>query len=253
MTTVAIVGCGKAKRDEPSPARELYTSNYFGLKAKAAREIADEWGVASAEHGFVEPDTVLDPYDTSIDDVETGFDGWGFDVLERVVELHDPDRIVLFAGKGYRNPIVAAAPWVGFDFEKIDSPFEWTSGIGEQQALLSELGDLEEAIRKDRELKTDGGSEMVDVVSRGGGGSQRNSVHTDPECHRLQFASNSIKKPREDVDDDRICSFCSGEHEAHQPGHNPNDTRQKLLDMDPEELGLSPMVDRGDAEVADAE
>jgi hypothetical protein len=96
------VGCGKAKRDpeDPTdlhvasvgpdeelrpngptgpawPARDLYTSPYFGVKREFAEAVtrgtreydADGWAVLSAEHGVVPASRDLRPYDTRIDNL----------------------------------------------------------------------------------------------------------------------------------------------------------------------------------------
>lgn len=98
-------------------------------------------------------------------------------------------------------------------------------------------------------------SETVYFVSRRGGGS-RGHIHTDEDCKKLQRAGDYTDKPREVIDDDKICSVCSGEFEGpNHPDHDPSETRKRLLDTDPEELGLSPLGERNtpDEVVSDAE
>jgi hypothetical protein len=63
---VVIVGCGASKLACAAPARDLYTGPLF----KAARADVEArglpWAIASAKHGFVLPETVLEPYDMTI-------------------------------------------------------------------------------------------------------------------------------------------------------------------------------------------
>lgn len=103
-STLVLVGCGKAKRDPENEAdlhvasvgrdekmstlpgadsgpawraRDLYTSNYFGVKSELADVVtswargydADPWAVLSAEHGVVPCNRNLKHYDTTIDDL----------------------------------------------------------------------------------------------------------------------------------------------------------------------------------------
>lgn len=105
--TLVLVGCGKAKRDpsdptdlhlasvgpdEPMsdlpgaatgpawPAKDLYTSPYFGAKRDFAEVVTQwaaphdgtdtaGWAILSAEHAVVEPWQDLQYYDTSVDDL----------------------------------------------------------------------------------------------------------------------------------------------------------------------------------------
>ena len=53
--SIALVGCGRAKRDVPAPASDLYTSRGFRLRAAYAEQEADQWFVLSAEYGLVGP------------------------------------------------------------------------------------------------------------------------------------------------------------------------------------------------------
>jgi hypothetical protein len=96
--TVVLVGCGDAKRDHAAPARDLYTSTFFGLKRNYAETVGDYWYVLSAEHGLVPPNKVLEPYDTEI----TGVDGdeWEARVRGDLPNLSGATVIVL-AGRDY--------------------------------------------------------------------------------------------------------------------------------------------------------
>jgi len=68
--TVALVGCGKAKRDFRSKARNLYTSNYAKKKRDFAEVAADDWLILSAKYGLVDPDRRIPPYDVTATDVD---------------------------------------------------------------------------------------------------------------------------------------------------------------------------------------
>lgn len=80
--TFVLVGCGKQKRDtdEPVEVRDLYTSTYSGLKrryAEAATQWAREashqrnaWAILSAEHGILLPRIEVEPYETTVEDLD---------------------------------------------------------------------------------------------------------------------------------------------------------------------------------------
>jgi hypothetical protein len=75
-----LVGCGAAKAPEPVEARELYTSSYFALKRQYAEAAAqwigtadrraNTWGILSAEHAILPPRLEVEPYDTTIADLQ---------------------------------------------------------------------------------------------------------------------------------------------------------------------------------------
>lgn len=65
MTAVTLVGCGGSKRPHAAPARDLYTSTLF-RKSAAYAETLGPWFIASAKHGLLHPDTVIEPYDVRL-------------------------------------------------------------------------------------------------------------------------------------------------------------------------------------------
>ena len=120
--TLALVGCGREKRDDPSEARSLYTSTYFQKKRQWA-EGCHSWRVLSAEHGLVLPTTVLEPYDTAMGDLdEAAAQGWGEEVMDTLrSQLDEFDEVVVLAGRDYFDPISdelhAASVTVRWPFE----------------------------------------------------------------------------------------------------------------------------------------
>lgn len=78
--TVVLIGCGAAKQAKAAPAGELYTGNLF----RAAREWAiahgDRWGILSAKHGLLMPDTVIEPYDARVPTADDDLRAWIFAV-----------------------------------------------------------------------------------------------------------------------------------------------------------------------------
>jgi hypothetical protein len=136
-----LVGCGNAKADEPRQARNLYTSNYASLKrryaeaatqwARTADRRANAWGYLSAEHDVLPSRLEVEPYDTTIEDlqgtpvqrepthtlpsgepVETQLDAWALRVRSRLADwLRRPFRadqeqspcreLVVLAGSDY--------------------------------------------------------------------------------------------------------------------------------------------------------
>lgn len=66
MSHLIIVGCGKSKADTAKPARELYTGSLFRASyrwASAQQARGAVVKIASALHGLVDPELVVEPYE----------------------------------------------------------------------------------------------------------------------------------------------------------------------------------------------
>lgn len=134
--TVTFVACAATKLDRPAPARELYRSDLFA-KASAYAQRLGEWYILSAAHGLVHPDTVLDPYNITLNDM-TRDDCmmWGDKVAAQLDLLNiQADRCVVLAGRTYRDPIMAA---LRGKFAEVVIPLEGL-GIGSQKQRLAQL------------------------------------------------------------------------------------------------------------------
>lgn len=67
--TLVIVPCGKAKRDQRSPAHRLYTGGYFTANLDYARTLTDPphiW-ILSGLHGLLGYHTLVEPYEQLMD------------------------------------------------------------------------------------------------------------------------------------------------------------------------------------------
>lgn len=130
---LALVACGDQKRAYPTPAANLYTSTYFRKKREWA-ESCDFWRILSAEHGLVQPASVLTPYDTRIgdfDDEEVA--NWAEAVWSELSKLvEDVEIVVVLAGSDYFNPLESELTDAG---ARVVWPFEGKR-IGEQIAWM---------------------------------------------------------------------------------------------------------------------
>ena len=104
---VGLVGCVKAKRSWPAPARDLYTSALFAGRRRYVETSCDEWWILSAEHGLVDPDAKLAPYDRAMkDQPRQARRMWSQDVLAAIDRRIDPKPGTVFefhAGTEYRD------------------------------------------------------------------------------------------------------------------------------------------------------
>ena len=65
-TDVILLGCVKTKRASSAPAKELYISPLWNKRRRYAEMSGKPWMILSAEHGLLDPDTVIEPYDVAL-------------------------------------------------------------------------------------------------------------------------------------------------------------------------------------------
>jgi hypothetical protein len=82
---VGLVSCGKAKRDTPAPARDLYTGGLTRMGIDWMARNCEEFFILSAKYGLTPPGRVLPPYNTRISDLDgEQRKAWGQDVEVRL-------------------------------------------------------------------------------------------------------------------------------------------------------------------------
>jgi len=79
--------------------------------------------------------------------------------------------------------------------------------------------------------------------------------HTQADCSALKNIVDPQDVPAESLTDEwRECGYCSGEHDPTKSGLskgvNPRETKNGLLETDPEDLGLTPIGERRDGGAA---
>jgi hypothetical protein len=80
-----LVTCVKSKKGRPAPAKDLYTSPLFKKQRAYAEASGMRWFILSAEHGLVQPDEWLAPYERYLPDTPPAYQrAWGRFVAERL-------------------------------------------------------------------------------------------------------------------------------------------------------------------------
>jgi hypothetical protein len=105
-----IIGCGKAKRAEESPARELYTGSLFVACRRYAEASGHPWAILSAAHGLLLPDWVREPYDEKLTLKGPKLENWAMHAGECVRKLVNATttEVVCLAGANYAVPFAWA-------------------------------------------------------------------------------------------------------------------------------------------------
>lgn len=63
--SIIVIPCGKAKRDHPTRAGDLYIGSSYRLAKAAAVRDGRGWLILSSKHGLLHPDRVIDPYEAT--------------------------------------------------------------------------------------------------------------------------------------------------------------------------------------------
>ncbi len=105
MTRIALVSCVKRKRSTTSAAQDLYTSDLFSGMRRYAERQADRWFILSAEHGLLEPERIIDPYEKTLNRMPKNERlAWADQVrLALLPLLHEPSTVLMLAGQRYRE------------------------------------------------------------------------------------------------------------------------------------------------------
>lgn len=129
-----MIGCVKRKRSSRSLAKDLYISDLFVKTRQYVEANYDRWFIISALYFLVDPETVINPYDETLNDktVEERRQ-WSKTVFKQIKQkLPDPSSIVIYfhAGKQYREFLIPLLDEAGYS---IKVPLEGL-GIGKQLA-----------------------------------------------------------------------------------------------------------------------
>lgn len=113
---VALVSCVKTKRAYASPAQDLYTSTLFKGMRRYAELNADVWFILSAEHGVLQPNQVIEPYERTLNSMSVKDRlVWAERVKQQLLPLLQPnEQVIVLAGERYREYLLPFLRGSGF-------------------------------------------------------------------------------------------------------------------------------------------
>lgn len=123
---IALISCVKSKLPTAAPARDLYTSSLFQKMRAYAEANADRWYILSAEHGLLSPDTVIEPYERTLNRMRQHDRlKWAGRVQEQLVNVLPKEcEVLIIAGRRYHENI---SPFLRERGYKVLLPFEGLS------------------------------------------------------------------------------------------------------------------------------
>lgn len=118
---IALISCVKTKQDTPALAGELYISPLFRYLRAYARQHAKEWYILSAEHGLLSPETVISPYERTLNQMRIAERRiWADSVCRSLAEqLPHGAEILMLAGERYRENLL---PWLAARGHAVEVP-----------------------------------------------------------------------------------------------------------------------------------
>lgn len=121
MKCVFLVSCSGTKRSFALPAKELYVSSRFQRERASIEANGCLWFVLSAEHGLLDPDEIIDPYDKTLENADhEEREAWAEKVKRQMdKDLPDGEIIVILAVKDYYKDLI---PYLKKRFKKVMIP-----------------------------------------------------------------------------------------------------------------------------------
>ena len=137
---LAVLACSATKGSVACAARDLYSGDLFRAGRQLAEMVADNYVILSAQHGVVEPDQVLEPYDMRLDAMsQRARVAWGAEAalcLARHIDSARRGPVLWLAGIDYWKPL---EKWFVVDARQTYKAPLRGLGIGEQKAKLKAL------------------------------------------------------------------------------------------------------------------
>ena len=140
MDRAFLVSCVAGKRSGPTPAGDLYTSTWFIKARDLVRATGEPWFILSAEHGLLAPNTVIAPYERTLNTMAApARREWARMVQQQMEEcLPEADEVVVMAGGRYRENLM---PYLRGRFSRVTVPMEGLT-IGRQLNWLDNAAAL---------------------------------------------------------------------------------------------------------------
>jgi hypothetical protein len=130
MSKYALINCTKLKKDFPCSAKEMYLESQLFRKAVQyiSNQNYDDWFILSAKHGLLYKDTLIEPYDITLNNMNAlQRKKWSKDVFEQLIKL-EPQQFDFYAGQKYREYLIPLLEDSGIQYQ---IPLVG-KGIGEQ-------------------------------------------------------------------------------------------------------------------------
>lgn len=121
---IRFVPCAKTKLAYEAPAKDLYVSRTFKRMRHYCELKGDPWYILSAKHGLVHPDTMLKPYERTLNGMpKAECRAWARMVRRQIetTRFGGATELELLCGASYRDPLM---PFLRMCFAPIRTPMK---------------------------------------------------------------------------------------------------------------------------------
>ena len=106
---VVVVGCGKAKRLDPHPAADLYTSAFIVNAVKWARSVNAAIFILTAKYGLIPGTKIIPPYDATWSGPSAEPTVPMTKLAAQIAQVGLSGPVITLAGSEYRERLINAA------------------------------------------------------------------------------------------------------------------------------------------------
>lgn len=148
MPKICLVACSRTKASHSGAARALYTSPLFKKASEYASHEFDKWFILSAKYGLLSPETLVRPYDKTLNSLtHVQRLNWSKAVFRSLQKILIPgDEITFVAGQNYREflvPLLEAAGYritVPLAGKSIGNQLKWLNASAAERMHRLDLG-----------------------------------------------------------------------------------------------------------------
>jgi hypothetical protein len=105
---IALISCTKLKQNYPCQAQEMYLQSTLFKKASnyIKQQHYDKWFILSAKYGLLEPNTIIEPYNTTLNNMNAlDIKTWSQNVYKKLIQ-YNPNEIDFYTGEKYRKYLI---------------------------------------------------------------------------------------------------------------------------------------------------
>ena len=138
MCAIHLISCVGQKQSKAAKAQDLYVSEWFRKARTYVEGRAAPWFILSAEHGLVDPQQIIAPYDKTLNHMGVRErEAWSRKVVAQMeTQMPNCDEIVVLAGARYREFLM---DYLARRAKRVTVPME-NMRIGEQLSWLASQG-----------------------------------------------------------------------------------------------------------------
>jgi hypothetical protein len=156
MKKVCLVACVSTKLSTKSPARELYISPLFQKARSYAESRFDEWYILSAKHHLLDPDSVIAPYEKTLNNMpKQARREWSEQTYQGILStIQNGSTLAFVAGERYREDLVKRLQEDGYTIRipleklSIGIQLSWLNKIQDESERLQHLDEFYRLLRK---------------------------------------------------------------------------------------------------------